>query len=376
MKTMDREDLAKARRIVIKVGTSSITHSNGKLDLHKMERLARDVSDLRNMGKEIIMVSSGAVGAGIGAMDYPGSPQTLPLMQALSAVGQGALMHMYEKFFSEYSCKVAQVLLTWDIFDDRLKYLNACNTLGTLLDLGVIPIINENDTVVVDELKFGDNDKLSAMVSCMVNTDLLVLLTDIDGLYDDDPRKNPQAAFVHMVGEISPEMEKSSGTKGSSLSSGGMYTKLQAAKMTMASGIPMVIANHQISRGLRRIVEGEDIGTLFVPRVESCQARKRWIAFGRMSQGSIRIDQGAVEALTEKGKSLLPSGVTGISGTFQRGTVVHVLSPENRRIAKGVVNYSAEEIILIAGKQTDMIAAILGSKDYDEVIHRDNMVIL
>ncbi|MBN1333264.1 MAG: glutamate 5-kinase [Synergistales bacterium] len=376
MSALERKDLGNATRIVVKVGTSSITHSNGKLDLLKMEKLARDVSDLRNMGKEVIIVSSGAVGAGIGAMDYRESPLTLPLMQALSAVGQGALMHMYEKFFSEYSCKVAQVLLTWDIFDDRLKYLNACNTLGTLLDLGVIPIINENDTVVVDELKFGDNDKLSAMVGSLVNTDLLIILTDIDGLYDDDPRKNPKASFVRKVEEITPEMETRSGTKGSSLSSGGMYTKLQAAKMTMASGIPLVIANHQVPRVVRRIVEGEDIGTLFVPKVDSCQARKRWIAFGRMSQGSIQIDQGAVKALTEKGKSLLPSGVVSVSGKFSRGTVVHVLSPENRRIAKGVVNYSAEEISRIAGKQTDMIADILGHKDYDEVIHRDNLVIL
>lgn len=371
---MDRSDLSAAKRLVIKIGTSSITHDSGKLNLMKMELLAREIADLHNRDIQVILISSGAVGAGVGTLDYNGPMQTLPIRQALAAVGQGTLMQMYEKFFSEYGKKVAQILLTRDLFDDRLKYLNARNTLLSLLDLGVIPIINENDTVAVEELRFGDNDTLSSMVASTVNADLLVILSDIDGLYDSDPRKVHNARLLSEVTEITGDMEEKSKTKGSTMSSGGMYTKLIAAKMAMASGIPMVIADSGERNILRKIVDGEKKGTMFIPGVDGIQARKYWIAFGSLSHGKVRIDKGAYDAIKKKGKSLLPSGVLEVRGNFDKGTVISIIYG-NREIAKGITNYSSGEIDAIRGRHSDEIEELLGFKDYDEVIHRDNMTV-
>ena len=373
---MNRSDLKATRRLVIKIGTSSITHESGKLNLMVMETLAREMADLHNRGIEVLLISSGAVGAGVGTLDYREPVQTLPVKQALAAVGQGTLMHMYEKFFSEYSKKVAQVLLTRDVFDDRLRYLNGRNTLLSLLNLGVIPIINENDTVAVEELRFGDNDTLSSMVACIVNADLLIILSDIDGLYDADPRNNAHARLLYEVGEITEDMETNSRSKGSALSTGGMYTKLMAARMAMSSGIPMVIANSREKDIVRKIVNGEKKGTMFIPSGDRIQARKHWIAFGSLSHGRIRIDNGAREALVHYGKSLLPSGIIEVEGEFDRGTIISLISDRYKEIARGIVNFSSEEIRLIMGKQTDEIESILGSKDYDEVIHRDNLTIM
>jgi len=373
---LNRSDLKATRRLVIKIGTSSITHESGKLNLMVMETLAREMADLHNRGIEVLLISSGAVGAGVGTLDYREPVQTLPVKQALAAVGQGTLMHMYEKFFSEYSKKVAQVLLTRDVFDDRLRYLNGRNTLLSLLNLGVIPIINENDTVAVEELRFGDNDTLSSMVACIVNADLLIILSDIDGLYDADPRNNAHARLLCEVGEVTEDMETNSRSKGSALSTGGMYTKLMAARMAMSSGIPMVIANSREKDIIRKIVNGEKKGTMFIPSGDRIQARKHWIAFGSLSHGRIRIDNGAREALVHYGKSLLPSGIIEVEGEFDRGTIISLISDRYKEIARGIVNFSSEEIRLIMGKQTDEIESILGSKDYDEVIHRDNLTIM
>lgn len=373
---LNRSNITTTKRLVIKIGTSSITHDSGKLNLMVMENLAREIADLHNRDIEVLLISSGAVGAGVGTLDYKKPVQTLPVKQALAAVGQGTLMHMYEKFFSEYGKKVAQVLLTRDVFDDRLRYLNGRNTLLSLLDLGVIPIINENDTVAVQELKFGDNDTLSSMVACIVSADLLVILSDIEGLYDSDPRTNPDARLLHEVTEITEEMESSSKTKGSALSSGGMYTKLMAARMAMSSGIPMVIAHSREKDIIRKIVDGEDKGTMFIPAGDKIQSRKHWIAFGSLSHGRIKIDRGAASALLHNGKSLLPSGITGVEGTFERGTIVSVISGRKKEIARGMVNFSSDELELIMGKQTEEIEEVLGSKDYDEVIHRDNLAII
>ena len=371
-----RKSLKACQRLVIKVGSSTITHDSGQINLSRLEKLARELADLHNEGREVLLVSSGAVAAGIGRLGHRDYPKTLPLKQALAAVGQGTLLHMYEKFFAEYGKDIAQVLLTKDDFDERLRYLNARNTLTTLLQLGAIPVINENDTVVVEEIKFGDNDTLSALVAEIVDADLLVILTDIDGLYNDDPHVNAQAELYWELEEIPSIVEKGLRGKGNKFSSGGMYTKLLAARTAMASGIPMVVANGQEPGVVRRIIDGQRIGTLFKPKESRMQARKRWIAFGSQTHGRVSVDTGAVDALVKKGKSLLPSGVVAVEGDFERGNVVSVQTVGGHEIGRGMVNYSADEIRAIMGRKTSEIARVLGSKDYDEVIHRNNLSLI
>ncbi len=368
-----RERLKDCRRIVVKVGTSTLTHPNGQLNLGRMERLVRELADIHNQDIEVLLVSSGAIGTGANRMGLKQVPRTLPEKQALAAIGQGALLHMYEKFFAEYGKTVAQVLLTREDLDERMRYLNATNTLLAILGMRVIPIINENDTVVVEEIKFGDNDMLSSLIATIVNADLLIILSDVNGLYDRDPRTDDHAHLMNEVCEITPDMEEHSVNRGIAFSSGGMLTKLKGAKVCMASGIPMVIANSQETNVLRRIIAGEKLGTLFVPREEKMQARKKWIAFGTVLHGQLMVDTGAASALLKRGKSLLASGVTHVEGDFERGTVVAVLAADGNEIARGMANYSADEIRRIAGKKSSDIEKILGEKDYDEVIHRNNL---
>jgi len=368
-----REELKQTKRIVVKVGTSTLTYPNGQVNLQRIEGLVREMADLHNRSLEVLLVSSGAVGVGVNRMGFKKIPRTMPEKQALAAIGQGALMHLYEKLFAEYGKTVAQVLLTRGDLDERLRYLNATNALLALLGMEVIPVINENDTVVVEELKFGDNDTLSAMVAGLVDANLLLILSDVDGLYDCDPRSHPEAALLGEVTEISDTMEENSHTRGSSFSSGGMYTKLKAARICMASGVPLVIANSAEKDVIRRIVDGEELGTLFVPGEEKMHARKKWIAFGTLPQGSLQIDPGARQALLNRGKSLLPAGVVTVEGEFDRGTVVAVCGADGREIARGLVNYSSEEIRLIAGMKSTEIEKVLNGKDYDEVIHRNNL---
>jgi glutamate 5-kinase len=369
-----REDLKLCQRVVVKVGTSTLTYSNGKLNLQRIERLVREMADLHNRGIEVLLVSSGAIGVGANRMGFNKLPHTIPEKQALAAIGQGALVHLYEKLFGEYSKTVAQVLLTRGDLDERLRYLNATNALLAILGLGVIPIINENDTVAVEEIRFGDNDTLSALVSAIVNADLLIILSDVDGLYDSDPRVNQEACLQSEVEEITLELEENSRNRGSSFSSGGMLTKLKAARICMAAGVPMVIANSDSDNVIHRIISGEKIGTLFIPREEKLHARKKWIAFGTVTQGQVLVDPGAEIALLKKGKSLLPSGIVAVEGDFERGTVVAVVTANDRReIARGMVNYSSGEIKQIAGKKSSDIKKILHGKDYDEVIHRNNL---
>lgn len=368
-----RKELKKCRRVVVKVGTSTLTYSNGQLNLQRIECLVREMADLHNRGIEVLLVSSGAIGVGATRMGYKKKPRTIPEKQALAAIGQGTLVQLYEKLFSEYGKTVAQVLLTRGDLDERLRYLNATNALLAILGLGVIPIINENDTVVVEEIKFGDNDTLSALVAGIVDADLLIILSDVDGLYDCDPREYPEACLQNEVYEITPEMEENSTNRGSSFSSGGMLTKLKAAHISMTAGVSMIIANGSEDNVIRRIMDGEEIGTLFIPREEKMQARKKWIAFGTVPQGQVVVDAGAGKALLEKGKSLLPSGIVEVEGDFERGTVVAVATIDKREIARGVVNYSSDEIRQIAGKKSSEIEKILQGKDYDEVIHRNNL---
>lgn len=365
--------LKKAERLVVKVGTSSLTHDTGKLNLHQLEKIIRELADLRNQGKQVILVTSGAVGAGIGKLGLTGKPKTIPEKQAAAAVGQGVLMHMYEKIFAEYGQVVGQVLLTREDLADRQRYLNARHTLFALLQYNALPIVNENDTVAVEEIRLGDNDTLSALVAGLVDADLLVLLTDIDGLYDGNPKMNPEARLLSCIKEITPELERLAGGAGSNLGTGGMGTKIQAAKIAMSSGIPMVIGNGARPGILRDIVSGARPGTLFIPCETRLHTKKRWIAFGSDIQGKIRVDAGAKKAILAAGKSLLPIGITAVAGHFEAGNVVGLVGPDGQEFARGIVNYASWEIEKIKGKNTSEIADCLGHKDYDEVIHRDNL---
>lgn len=366
--------LKNGQRLVVKIGSSTLTYSTGKLNLYQLERLVREIADLKHQGLEIILVTSGAVGAGMGKLGLEERPKNIPEKQALAAIGQGILMHMYEKFFSEYDKTVAQVLLTREDFMNRGRYLNARNTLLTLLRLGVIPIINENDTVAFEEIKFGDNDTLAALVSGLVDADLLILLSDIDGLYTADPRQDATAQLIKVVEELTPEIIEFAGGAGTKLGSGGMMTKLQAAKIASNSGIPMMVINGSREGIIREITQGANPGTLFMPREHRINMRKTWIAVASKANGRLYVDRGAEKALIEKGKSLLPSGITKVEGNFKRGCVVKIIGPSHE-IARGIVNYEASEIEQIKGCQSQEIEKILGHKDYDEVIHRDNLTL-
>ncbi|MEW6661325.1 MAG: glutamate 5-kinase [Bacillota bacterium] len=375
VETEARKGLAGAERLVVKVGTSSLTHGTGKLNLAQLERLVRELADLANQGRQVVLVTSGAIGAGMGRLGFNKKPKTIPEKQAAAAVGQGLLMHMYEKLFSEYGYAVGQVLLTREDMNNRRRFLNARNTLLTLLQYRVIPVVNENDTVAVEEMRVGDNDTLSALVAGLVDAELLVLLSDIDGLYNGDPRTDESARIIPLVREINPEIEKLAGGAGSTLGTGGMGTKIAAAKIAMNSGIPMVIANGKRAGVLAGLLAGEALGTLFVPKDTRLHTKERWIAFGSPVQGEIHVDKGAAEAVRLTGKSLLPIGITRVEGYFEPGNVVSIQDPDGAEIGRGMVNYSAEEIRRIKGRKTAEIINILGYKDYDEVIHRNNLVI-
>ncbi len=365
----------KRNRIVVKVGTSTLTHPTGKLDLRQMEKLVRELADLANQGKEIILVSSGSVGAGMGRLGFSKRPRNLREKQAVAAVGQGILLHMYEKIFAEYGLIVAQILLTRDDFAERSRYLNISHTFSQLLEYGVLPIVNENDTTAVDELKFGDNDSLAALVAGVIDADLLVLLTDIEGLYDAHPKLHPDAKKIDLIEEITPQVEALAGGAGSDLGTGGMSTKIQAAKICTNYGIPMVIASGTKEGVLQQILNGEQIGTLFLPREEKLCGRKKWLAYGSPPAGQINVDEGAADALVKEGKSLLPIGILKVIGNFEAGATVSVVDSQGIEVARGITNYNAFELNKIKRKKTKEIENILGHKDYDEAIHRDNLVL-
>ena len=372
-----REALKKAKRIVVKVGTSTITYANGKRNFSQIDRLARELSDLQNQGKEMILVSSGAVAVGVDRLGLPAKPSTIPGKQACAAVGQGVLMHTYEKLFADYGQIVAQVLITRTEAIDRHRYTNCRNTFMTLLQQGVIPIVNENDVVALDELKIGDNDNMSALVAGIVDADLVIILSDIDGLYTANPATHPDATLVHTVQEITPEVEASAGGVGSSRGTGGMATKIQAAKAATNSGIQLVIASGTEKNAIPRILQGEEIGTLFVSRENRLQFRKRWLAFGAKIQGSIVVDDGCARAIRKAGGcSILPAGIYQVVGDFQTGSTVSVIDKEGHELARGLVHYTASELEKIKGCKSSDIEGILGHKNYDEVIHRDDLVIL
>jgi glutamate 5-kinase len=370
-----RRALTKARRIVVKVGSNLVTVPGLGSDPDRIERLAADVAAIRH-DREVTLVSSGAIATGMARLALAERPRSIPEKQAAAAVGQSALMWQYEIAFKRYGIAVGQVLLTAQDIGDRTRYLNARNTLLALLGFGVVPVVNENDTVAVEEIKVGDNDNLSALVASLIEADLLVLLTDVGGLYTADPARQSGATKLDTVAEVTDEILAMAGTHGDGVSVGGMATKLQAAQKAAASGVPMVIASGRERGVLARILSGEAVGTYFVPKADRLGARKRWIAFAAPPQGRLLVDAGAARALTRQGRSLLPSGVTAVDGEFAAGDVVAVVDGESREFARGLVNFDAGELRRIRGAKTQEIEPRLGYKSVDEVIHRDNLVIL
>src|SRR5947207_7254053 len=370
-----RRQLGRVRRLVVKVGTSLVAEPGTGPDPDRIAALATEIAGARE-GREAVLVSSGAIATGMARLALPARPRSIPEKQAAAAVGQSALMWHYEAAFKRHGIPVGQVLLTAQDIGDRARYLNARNTLLALLAFGVVPIVNENDTVAVEEIKVGDNDNLSALVASLVEADLLVLLTDVDGLYTADPARHAGATKLETVEALTEVILAMAGAHDGGVSVGGMATKLQAAQKAAASGVSMVIASGREPGVLARILSGAAVGTWFVPKADRLGARKRWIAFAVSPQGRLVVDAGAVRALTRQGRSLLPSGVTAVDGEFGAGEIVAVVDGDHREFARGLVNFEATELQRIRGAKTQEIEARLGYKSVDEVIHRDNLVIL
>ena len=375
-KDFRKKILGKARRIVVKVGSSILASVEKGLHYEVFSHLTKEISDLKRQGYEIVLVSSGAIAAGMEKLGYKTRPQAITQKQATAAVGQTRLMNIYENYFSRFQQMVAQVLLTHDDLSHRRRFLNARNTLLTLLELGIIPIINENDTVVVDEIKFGDNDNLSALITNLIGADLLIILTDIEGLCDSDPRVNPNARCIPLVEDTDVDMGGIVGETKSEMSVGGMISKVKAARKASRFGIPTVVARGTKEGVLHQILKGKEIGTLILPKREALSSRKHWIAFNPKPKGDVIVDDGAKKAIVQRGKSLLPSGVVKIKGSFDRGDLVTCLGPRGKEFARGLVNYSATELEKIKGQRSDQIESTLGYKYSDEVIHRNDLVVL
>jgi len=366
--------LASIKRVVIKIGSSVISDERG-LDFAMLDSLCQDVDQLSRRGFEVVLVSSGAVAAGKSDLGILGRPQTIPLKQAAAAIGQSRLMRAYKERLRPLGHTVAQVLLTRDDLANRRRYLNARNTLMTLLEHKVIPVINENDTVVVDEIRFGDNDNLSAMTTNLVEAGLLVMLSDVDGLYDRDPGLHSDAQLLPVVEKITEQIEAMAGDSQSQLGTGGMATKIKAAKRATLCGAAAVIINGRTPGNLLRLFDGEEVGSYFLPSRGKMAARKHWIAFTKKPRGKLLLDDGAIKAVIERGKSLLPSGIRSLDGSFERGDAVRLCNLEGLEFARGVVNYTAAELGKIMGRKSIEIEAILGYKYGEEIVHRDNLVL-
>lgn len=373
MNTRD-EILKNIQKVVVKVGTSTLTNVDGSLDIDKIKKIVLELSNLSDKGYDVALVTSGAVGAGMGRLGLTERPKTLSEKQAVSAVGQVSLMHLYQTFFQEHNKVIGQLLLTKGDFSDRKRYLNARNVCNTFLSKKIIPIINENDAVVADELKVGDNDTMSALVSGLIDADLLIILSDIDGLYNKNPQKYEDANLIEIVGNINEDIRNMAGGEGSKFGTGGMITKIIAAEMATKIGTNLVIVNGSEPNNISRVIEKENIGTLFVKKHKKISSRKYWLAYGTNKKGIITVDEGAEKALF-KGNSLLPVGIKSVEGVFDKGTVLKIENLEKKVIATGISNYSSEEIELIKGYKSDEIEKILGHKYDDVVIHIDNMVL-
>jgi len=371
-----RQQLKKCKRIVVKVGTALLTNEQGVLDQRFIDKLAADIAELRKPGRQVILVSSGAIGAGITALQKKRKPRSIPTKQAMAAIGQPRLMQAYANAFGKQGLLTAQVLLTAGDIHHRKRYSHARNALAEILRLGVVPVFNENDTVAVDEIKFGNNDVLSAHVTHLAEADLLIILTDVAGLFSENPSLNPGAHLVSAVARIDERVERMAGGSRGSLGTGGMATKIMAAKMVTTMGEEVVIASGRQPDVLARIVAGEAIGTIFHAQDGKLSARKRWIAFAMPRQGSLILDPGAVLSVAEKGKSLLPSGITRVEGDFEEGDCVALKTPDGRAFAAGLSHYSSEDIRKLCGAKSSEIERILGRKTSDEIIHRDDLALL
>ena len=368
--------LTQCKRIVVKVGSSLVTNQGAGLDLNALGNWARQIAALNASGREVVLVSSGAIAEGMQRLGWSTRPTSIHNLQAAAAVGQMGLVQAYESCFRQHGLHAAQVLLTHADLADRERYLNARATLTTLLSLRVIPIINENDTVVTDEIKFGDNDTLGALVTNLIDADVLIILTDQSGLYTADPRKNPSATLVSEALAGDAQLESMAGGAGSHIGRGGMITKILAAKRAARSGAHTVIASGHERDVLLRLMQGESFGTLLTAPTLTLAARKQWLADHLQVAGKLVLDAGAIKALRSDGKSLLPIGVKSVSGEFERGAVVACVSEDGQDIARGLTNYNAEEARRIAGHASQEIETLLGYGGDTEIIHRDNLVLL
>ena len=368
--------MSDAKRIVVKVGTSSLTHNNGRINLRFIDKLTATLTDLINEGNQVILVTSGAIGVGKYRLNLQDKQLSISEKQALAAVGQGLLLHIYEKSFLEYGQISAQLLLTREDIKVRNRFLNARNTFLELLKLGVIPVVNENDSIANEEIKFGDNDTLAALVGVICDADLIVLMTDIDGLYTDNPFVNENAKKIDVVNEINEEIENMAGTALSNVGTGGMLTKIEAAKIATNAGIPLVIMSGKTPSDLYDVVAGSTIGTYFKASHRPLHARKSWLLYGSEGEGVIFVDFGAKIALKDKGTSLLPSGIFKIQGNFERGAIVEVADLDGHVFAKGITNYSSSFINKIKGMRSNCIYSEFNDYNEEEVIHRDNLGLL
>ncbi len=363
------------KRIVIKIGSTILASAEEGLNSKRLGTIAEDISAIVDKGIEVVIVSSGAVAAGLKKLGLKSKPKDIKLKQAAAAIGQSSLMWAYESSFAGHGKKVAQVLLTRDVITDRTRYINAKNTLQTLITYGVIPVINENDPVSVDEIKFGDNDLLASLTAGLVEADMLVNLSDVEGLYSKDP-KEKGAKIIKKVKKVTAAIEKKAAGRGSAVGTGGMYSKILAAKQATTHGIPVVIMNGKRKGLLKKRLEGKEVGTYFHAKEEKLSSKKGWIAYCVRSKGRIVLDDGAVKALREMGKSLLPSGILKVEGEFIKGDAVNCLDKKGNKIAKGLTNYSSKELKKIKGKKTSEIEKVLSYKYSDEALHRDNMVVV
>ncbi len=368
-----REVLINVKKVLIKIGTGVLTRKDG-LDLGIIDHLVEQIAKLRESGYQVVIVTSGAIASGRHRLGLT-KLKSMPEKQAAAAIGQGRLMRVYSNAFGKHKLYVAQILLTMSDLIDRRRFINVRNTLSKLLEWGIIPIINENDTVAVDEIKFGDNDQLAAMMANLMEADLLVNLTNTEGLYDRNPSKGKRARLIKLVSNITQEIEHAATAESDTVGMGGMRSKVLAAKKVTACGIPYIIASGKRQSVLEEIFSGKETGTLFLPLKECLTSREYWIAFTLRSRGKLYLDDGAKNAILKRGKSLLPSGITRVEGEFKIGDPVICLDQEERLLAKGLVNYSSNEIRKIQGLKSSKIEQVLGYKHYDEVIHRDNMAV-
>ncbi|HEY2784660.1 MAG TPA: glutamate 5-kinase [Fimbriiglobus sp.] len=373
----DRKALLDAANpVVVKVGTNVLADASGRLDRNRIFSLAGQLQRIRGTGRRVAVVSSGAIGAGVGRLGLGKRPADLPHLQACAAVGQTALMQFYQEAFAPFDVQPAQILLTAGDFDSRGRYLNVRNTILTLFEYSCVPVINENDTVSVAEIKFGDNDHLAAMVANLLQAPLLILLTNVDGLYTADPRTDPTASLVSAVTNIDAAVSALAGESKSALGSGGMRSKLKAARIATAAGGAVLIANGSRDGVLDEIFAGTETGTFFLPHGDGVSAWKRWLGYTARPKGTLRVDVGACRAVIERGKSLLPVGVRELEGNFGRGDVVAVVDISGVEVARGLTNYSAADTARILGRTTEQIHTQFGKTPYVELVHRDNLVVV